>query len=64
MLSKAIYFVGGTIAMSLVWLFALIWIAGACCNVTLEGLPLLGVGSACAGLAAVAAWRLFVKPAK
>ena len=64
MLSKAIYFVGGTVAMALAWVFALVWLAGACCNVALEGLPLLGVGLVCAALAATAAWKLFVNPPK
>lgn len=63
MLSKLISFVGGTIGMALVWLFALIWLLGSCCSLAPEGLPLLGLCLACTVLAAVVSWRLFVKPA-
>ncbi|HNP04170.1 MAG TPA: hypothetical protein PKH67_04580 [Rhodocyclaceae bacterium] len=61
MLTKAIHFAGATIAMSLIWLLALIWLAQACCNRTLEGAYLILVASACTFVAAIAAWKIFVR---
>jgi arginine exporter protein ArgO len=62
MISKAIYFLGGTIAMSTVWLFALVWVASACCDVAIEGTSGLVLWAGCACVAAAAAWKLFVNP--
>ncbi|HMV22489.1 MAG TPA: hypothetical protein PKL28_01045 [Rhodocyclaceae bacterium] len=47
--------------MSLIWLLALIWLAQACCNRTLEGAYLILVASACTFVAAIAAWKIFVR---
>ncbi len=61
MLSKAILFIGGTIAMSLVWLFAAVWLAAACCDLAMQDGMLAFVFCVLLVGAAVVSWKLFVK---
>lgn len=61
MLSKAILFVGGTIAMSLIWLFAAVWLTTACCDLLMQGGMLASVFCVLLVGAAVVSWKLFVK---
>ncbi|MCV2350659.1 hypothetical protein [Paucibacter sp. Y2R2-4] len=61
MLSKAILFIGGTIAMSLTWLFATMWLIDACCDLAIQGGMLASVFCVWLVAAAVVSWKLFVK---
>jgi hypothetical protein len=61
MLSKAILFIGGTIAMSLIWLFAAVWLTAACCDLAMQGGVLVSVFCVLLVGAAVVSWKLFVK---